>query len=116
MNDVSWLKGSITPIVTPFSNQAVDYEAYARLVDWQIINGGHGVLVNGTTAEPSLLSVAERNRLVEVAVEAAAGRVPVLAATGYGDGQAHCGSALPLRIWLAMVSPISRVPLLPPMS
>lgn len=82
MRDISWLKGSITPIVTPFRNQAVDYETYARLVDWQIVNGGHGVLVNGTTAEPSLLTVAERNRLVDVAVEATAGRVPVLAATG----------------------------------
>jgi len=82
MRDISSLKGSITPIVTPFRNQAVDYETYARLVDWQIVNGGHGVLVNGTTAEPSLLTVAERNRLVDVALEAAAGRVPVLAATG----------------------------------
>jgi 4-hydroxy-tetrahydrodipicolinate synthase len=82
MRDISWLKGSITPIVTPFKNDEVDYETYARLVDWQIVNGGHGVLVNGTTAEPSVLSVAERNRLVDVAVEAAAGRVPVLAATG----------------------------------
>ena len=82
MRDISWLKGSITPIATPFRNQAVDYETYARLVDWQIVNGGHGVLVNGTTAEPSLLTVAERNRLVDVAIEAAAGRVPVLAATG----------------------------------
>ncbi|HEY2020407.1 4-hydroxy-tetrahydrodipicolinate synthase [Paraburkholderia sp.] len=82
MRDISPLKGSITPIVTPFRNQAVDYETYARLVDWQIVNGGHGVLVNGTTAEPSLLTVAERNRLVDVALEAAAGRVPVLAATG----------------------------------
>jgi 4-hydroxy-tetrahydrodipicolinate synthase len=82
MRDISWLKGSITPIVTPFRNQAVDYETYARLVDWQIVNGGHGVLVNGTTAEPSLLTVSERNRLVDVALEAAAGRVPVLAATG----------------------------------
>ncbi|MFP3409233.1 dihydrodipicolinate synthase family protein, partial [Pseudomonas sp. SIMBA_065] len=48
----------------------------------QIANGGHGVLVNGTTAEPSTLTTAERNRLVDVAIEAAAGRVPVIAATG----------------------------------
>jgi 4-hydroxy-tetrahydrodipicolinate synthase len=82
MIDVSWLKGSITPIVTPFKDGAVDYDTYARLVDWQIVNGGHGILVNGTTAEPSLLTVAERNRLVDVALEAANKRVPVLAATG----------------------------------
>lgn len=76
------LKGSIPPLVTPFRNDAVDYEAYARLVAFQIQNGSHGILVNGTTAEPSTLSVEERNRLVDVAVQAAAGRVPVVAATG----------------------------------
>lgn len=80
------LKGSITPIVTPFKNGAVDYDTYARLVDWQINNGGHGVLVNGTTSEPSTLTVQERNRLVDVAIASAGGRVPVVAATG---SQAH---------------------------
>lgn len=82
MRELSWLKGSITPIVTPFQKDQVDYDTYAKLIDWQIVNGGHGVLVNGTTAEPSVLSVEERNRLVDVAIEAAQGRVPVLAATG----------------------------------
>jgi 4-hydroxy-tetrahydrodipicolinate synthase len=76
------LKGSIPPLVTPFRAGAVDYDAYARLVAFQIQNGSHGVLVNGTTAEPSTLSVEERNRLVDVAVQTAAGRVPVVAATG----------------------------------
>jgi 4-hydroxy-tetrahydrodipicolinate synthase len=76
------LKGSIPPLVTPFRKGAVDYDAYARLVTFQIQNGSHGVLVNGTTAEPSTLSVEERNRLVDVAVQTAAGRVPVVAATG----------------------------------
>jgi len=82
MIDVSWLKGSITPIVTPFKDGAVDYDTYARLVDWQIVNGGHGILVNGTTAEPSLPQVTERKQLGDVALEAANKRVPVLAATG----------------------------------
>lgn len=76
------LKGSIPPLVTPFRNGTVDYDAYARLVAFQIQNESHGILVNGTTAEPSTLSVEERNRLVEVAVQTAAGRVPVVAATG----------------------------------
>jgi 4-hydroxy-tetrahydrodipicolinate synthase len=76
------LKGSIPPLVTPFRGGAVDYDAYARLVAYQIENGSHGVLVNGTTAEPSTLSVAERNGLVDVAVQTVAGRVPVVAATG----------------------------------
>jgi 4-hydroxy-tetrahydrodipicolinate synthase len=76
------LKGSIPPLVTPFRRDAVDYDAYAKLVAFQMQNGSHGVLVNGTTAEPSTLSVEERNRLVDIAVEVAAGRVPVVAATG----------------------------------
>mgnify|MGYP001378769172 CR=1 FL=1 len=76
------LKGSIPPLVTPFRNGEVDYDAYARLVDFQVLNGSHGILVNGTTAEPSTLTTAERNRLVDVAVASAAGRVPIVAATG----------------------------------
>jgi len=76
------LKGSIPPLVTPFRNGAVDYEGYARLVEFEISNGSHGILVNGTTAEPSTLSVAERNRLVDIGVAVAGGRIPVVAATG----------------------------------
>lgn len=77
-----FLKGSIPPLVTPLRNGEVDYDAYAQLVAFQIKNGSHGILVNGTTAEPSTLSVEERNRLVDIAVQAAAKRIPVVAATG----------------------------------
>ncbi len=76
------LKGSIPPLVTPFRDGEVDYDAYARLVEFQIRNGSHGIVVNGTTAEPSTLSVEERNRLVDVAVQVTAKRVPIVAATG----------------------------------
>jgi 4-hydroxy-tetrahydrodipicolinate synthase len=76
------LKGSIPPLVTPFRGDEVDYGAYARLVSYQIENGTHGILVNGTTAEPSTLTVEERNRLVDVAIETAARRVPVVVASG----------------------------------
>ena len=76
------LWGSIPPLVTPFRDGEVDYETYGRLVEAQVAAGSHGVLVNGTTGEPSLLTVEERNRLVDVAMEAAAGRLPVVAATG----------------------------------
>jgi 4-hydroxy-tetrahydrodipicolinate synthase len=76
------LKGSIPPLVTPFRDGAVDDDAYARLIAFQIENGSHGILVNGTSAEPSSLTVEERNRLVDVAVRVAAKRVPVVAATG----------------------------------
>jgi 4-hydroxy-tetrahydrodipicolinate synthase len=78
----NFLVGSIPPIITPFRNGSVDHEAFARLVEFQIANGTQGILVNGTTSEPSSLTVAERNRQVDVAVEAAKGRVPVIAATG----------------------------------
>ena len=76
------LWGSIPPLVTPFRGGEVDYGTYGRLVEAQVAAGSHGVLVNGTTGEPSLLTVDERNRLVDVAMEAAAGRLPVVAATG----------------------------------
>ena len=80
--DISHLKGSIPPLVTPFRDGAVDYGAFARLVEFQMREGSHGILVNGTTSEPASLTVDERNRLIEVAVQTAAGRVPVIAATG----------------------------------
>ena len=79
---VDQLWGSVPPLVTPFRDGRVDDEAYAALVEAQVAAGSHGILVNGTTAEPSLLTVEERNRLVDVAVEAAGGRLPVVAATG----------------------------------
>ncbi|HET9390539.1 MAG TPA: 4-hydroxy-tetrahydrodipicolinate synthase [Steroidobacteraceae bacterium] len=76
------LKGSIPPLVTPIRAGEVDYDAYAQLVAVQIRDGSHGILVNGTTAEPSTLTTEERNRLITIAVEIAGGRVPVVAATG----------------------------------
>ena len=77
-----FLKGSIPPLITPFKNGKVDYDAYAGLVEFQVRNGSHGILVNGTTSEPSTLTVEERNRTVDVAIEAARGKVPIVAATG----------------------------------
>jgi 4-hydroxy-tetrahydrodipicolinate synthase len=76
------LKGSIPPLVTPIRNGAVDYNAYAELVEFQIKGGSHGILVNGTTAEPSTLTIDERNQLVDIAVDVAKRRVPIVAATG----------------------------------
>jgi 4-hydroxy-tetrahydrodipicolinate synthase len=82
MSDPDRLKGSIPPVITPFRNNEVDYDAYANLVEYQVANGSHGILVNGTTSEPSTLTTTERNNLVDVAVKTAAGRIPVVAATG----------------------------------
>jgi len=80
--DLNRLKGSIPPLITPFRNGEVDYEAYSALVDFQVREGSHGILVNGTTSEPASLTVEERNRIVDVAIAAAGGRVPIVAATG----------------------------------
>src|SRR5579885_1660519 len=82
MGALDKLKGSMPPLVTPFRRGMVDEAAYARLVERQIAEGGHGIVVNGTTSEPSTLTVDERNRLVDVAMEVANKRVPVVAATG----------------------------------
>jgi 4-hydroxy-tetrahydrodipicolinate synthase len=81
-HDLAALRGSIPPLITPFAGGEVDYDKYAELVNFQIEQGSHGILVNGTTAEPSTLTTEERNRLVTLAIETAAGRVPVVAATG----------------------------------
>ncbi len=80
--DVSRLRGSIVPLVTPFRHGQVDLEALSRLVDWQVASGSHGISVCGTTGEPTSLSVEERRRVIEVAVRTAAGRVPVVAGVG----------------------------------
>lgn len=81
--DTERLRGSIPPLVTPFTaDGAVDERAYAGLVENQFAQGGDGVLINGTTSEPASLTVEERNRLVDVGVEAAAGRGTVVVATG----------------------------------
>ncbi len=86
------LRGSYPPLITPFRDGAVDYEAYARLVEYQIAEGSHGIVVNGTTSEPSTLTVEERARLVKVAVETSRKRIPVVAATG---SQSHAET-----VWL----------------
>ena len=80
--DKNFLRGSYPPLVTPFRNGAVDYDSYARLLERQIGEGSHGVVVNGTTGEPSTLSLEERKQLVRLAVKTARRRIPVVAATG----------------------------------
>ena len=80
--DLTKIKGSMPPIITPFNDNRLDYEAYAGLVEFQIDKGSHGILVNGTTAEPSTLTTEERNKIVDIAIATNRGRLPVVAATG----------------------------------
>jgi 4-hydroxy-tetrahydrodipicolinate synthase len=76
------LRGSITALVTPFRDGAVDEEAFRSHIDWQIENGTHGLVPVGTTGESPTLSHREHERVVEICVEAAGGRVPVIAGAG----------------------------------
>ena len=75
-------KGSITALITPFQDGKVDERAFQRLVEWQIDQGTHGLVPCGTTGESPTLTHDEHRRVVELCVEAAAGRVPVIAGTG----------------------------------
>ena len=75
-------KGSITALVTPFKNGAVDEAAVAALAERQIAAGSHGLVPCGTTGENATLTFEEHMRVVEIVVETARGRVPVIAGTG----------------------------------
>jgi len=77
--------GSIPALVTPFRDGAFDEPAFRRLVDWQIENGSSALVPCGTTGENSTLSNAEHHRVIEVCIEQAAGRVPVIAGCGSND-------------------------------
>lgn len=80
--DRNFLRGSYTPVITPFRKGEVDYAKFAELVDRQAREGSRGVVVTGTTGEPSSLTVEERARLLSVAVQTVQHRIPVVAATG----------------------------------
>ena len=76
------IQGCITALATPFRNGAVDEKTYQTLVNRQIEAGVHGVVPVGTTGESATLTHAEHKRVIELCVEAAAGRVPVIAGAG----------------------------------
>lgn len=74
--------GSITALITPFNNGAVDEDAMARFVKWQIDEGSHGLVPVGTTGESPTVSHEEHRRVIEITVEVANKRVPVIAGAG----------------------------------
>jgi len=78
----AFLCGSYPPLLTPFRGGKVDLEKFAELAERQVQEGSHGVVVCGTTGEPSSLTPDERTELVKVAVQVIAKRIPVVAATG----------------------------------
>ncbi|MBO0345013.1 4-hydroxy-tetrahydrodipicolinate synthase [Roseibium sp. CAU 1637] len=75
-------KGSIPALVTPFTNGAVDEKRFQDFVDWQIKEGSTGLVPVGTTGESPTLSHDEHKRVIELCIEATAGRVPVIAGAG----------------------------------
>ena len=74
--------GSYTALITPFSNGRVDEDAFRKLVEFQIESGTHGLVPVGTTGESPTLSHDEHDRVIELCIEQAAGRVPVIAGAG----------------------------------
>ncbi|MCS6879669.1 MAG: 4-hydroxy-tetrahydrodipicolinate synthase [Geminicoccaceae bacterium] len=75
-------RGSIVALVTPFRNGAIDERAFQDLVEWHLDQGTDGFVPVGTTGESPTLSHAEHQRVIELCVEAVAGRAPVIAGTG----------------------------------
>lgn len=78
-------RGAATALVTPMTSTGVDYDALARLIDFQLENGIHALLAVGTTGESATLSAAERREVIRFTVNRVDGRVPVLAGTGTND-------------------------------
>ncbi|MBA1350142.1 4-hydroxy-tetrahydrodipicolinate synthase [Rhizobium sp. WYCCWR 11146] len=76
------LGGAITALVTPFRHDGLDRPALRALAEWQILSGVDGLTVCSTTGEGSTLSPQERAKVIDLVIRSAAGRVPVIAATG----------------------------------
>ena len=75
-------KGSIVALITPFRSGVFDEAAYRALIEWHVEEGTDGLVPCGTTGESPTLSHAEHMQVVEVCVDAAAGRIPVIAGAG----------------------------------
>src|SRR5829696_246975 len=87
MTTLPRLRGSLTALVTPFKDGALDEEAFRAHVNWQIENGTKGLVPVGTTGESPTLSHEEHRKVVEWCVDEARGRVPVVA--GAGSNNTH---------------------------
>ncbi len=78
-------RGAATALITPLTQQGIDFPAFGRLIDWQIESGIDALVIAGTTGEGSTLTDEEHRAAIRYAVEHAAGRVPVIAGTGSND-------------------------------
>lgn len=75
-------KGSITALITPFENGAIDWDSFDKLVEWQIQEGSHGLVPCGTTGESPTLSHDDHKAIIRRCVQVVNGRIPVIAGTG----------------------------------
>ena len=78
-------EGMASAIITPLNEKGIDYELFAKLVEWQIAEGIDGIVVCGTTGEGATLTDEEHKSAIEFMVKQVAGRVPVIAGTGSND-------------------------------
>ena len=78
-------RGSIPALVTIFRDEALDERAFLEFVRWQVAEGSHALVPCGTTGESATLSAAEHRRVIDLAIEAAGGRVKVIAGCGSND-------------------------------
>jgi 4-hydroxy-tetrahydrodipicolinate synthase len=83
--------GSITALVTPFKDGAVDEAAFRAFINWQIEQGTHGLVPVGTTGESPTLSHKEHDRVIEICVDEVKGRVPVIAGAGSNSTEEAIG-------------------------
>lgn len=74
--------GSATALITPFTDTAIDFESYEKMIEFQIENGTDALVVLGTTGEPSTMTEAEKHEIIEFAIKKIAGRVPTIIGTG----------------------------------
>ena len=85
MKNETIFQGVATAIVTPMNENGVDYDAFGKLIDWQIEEGINALVVAGTTGEGSTLSDGEHKEVLAYAVKRINGCVPCIAGTGSND-------------------------------
>ncbi len=85
MKKESIFKGAATAIVTPMNENGVDYEAFGRLLNWQVEEGINALVICGTSGESSTLTDEEHREALKFALDTVGGRVPMIAGTGSND-------------------------------
>ena len=75
-------KGCATALVTPFTNDGINFEELRKLIEFQILGGIDGLVICGTTGESSTMSLVEKKSVIDFSVKVANGRVPIIAGTG----------------------------------